>query len=155
MPRLVSALLALFLLIGCDDQKGPYLSFAGGGFVFNYRIGEVYYGFIAKPQRKLPEGSVIEARFEDPAGGPEIVVDRPARSGQLQYMFRTPAVKGVKKDKEYRVEMRLLDKPQGTVLASMSRTFRSTADQAAIPDKPLVVGPGYAPNPENDITKQP
>jgi hypothetical protein len=155
MLRLVSALPALLLLIGCDEQKGPYLSFAGGGFVFNYRIGEMYYGFVAKPERKLPEGSVIEARFEDPAGGPEIVIDTPVRSGQLQYMFRTPAVKGVKKDKDYRVEMRLLDKPRGTVLASISRSFRSTADQAAFPDKPLVVGPGYTPNPENDITKQP
>ena len=155
MLRWLPVLLALCLLTGCDEQKGPYLSFAGGGFVVNYRIGEMYYGFVAKPQRKLPEGSVIEARFEDPAGGPEIVVDTPARSGQLQYMFRTPPLKGVKKDKEYRVEMRLLDKPQGTVLASLSRSFHSSADQSAIPDKPLVVGPGYMPNPENDITKQP
>jgi hypothetical protein len=155
MLRLLPVFLALLLLIGCDEQKGPYLSFAGGGFVVNYRIGEMYYGFVAKPERKLPEGSVIEARFEDPAGGAEIVVDTPVRSGQLQYMFRTPPLKGVKKDKEYRVEMRLLDKPQGTVLASLSRSFRSTADQSAIPDKPLVVGPGYMPNPENDITKRP
>jgi hypothetical protein len=155
MPRFVSALAALFLLIGCDGDKGPYLSFAGGGFVFNYRIGEMYYGFVVKPERRLPEDSVIEARLEDPAGGPDIVIDMPTRSGQLQYMFRTPAVKGVKKDKDYRVEMRLLDKPQGTVLASMSRTFRSTVDQSELPDKPLVVGPGYTPNPENDITKQP
>jgi hypothetical protein len=155
MPRFLSALAALFLLIGCDGDKGPYFSFAGGGFVFNYRIGEMYYGFVLKPERKLPEGSVIEARFEDPAGGPDIVLDTPTRSGQLQYMFRTPAVKGVKKDKDYRVETRLLDKPQGTVLASMSRTFRSTVEQSELPDKPLVVGPGYTPNPENDITKKP
>jgi len=155
MSRLVSALTALLLLIGCDGDKGPYLSFAGGGFVFNYRIAEVYYGFVLKPERKLPEGSVIEARFEDPAGGPDIVIAAPARSGQLQYMFRTPAVKGVRKDKDYRVEVRLLDKPQGTALASMSRSFRSTADQSELPDKPLVVWPGYTPNPENDITKKP
>jgi len=30
-----------------------------------------------------------------------------------------------------------------------------TADQSELPDKPLVVGPGYTPNPENDITKKP
>jgi len=130
MSRLVSALTALLLLIGCDGDKGPYLSFAGGGFVFNYRIAEIYYGFVLKPERKLPEGSVIEARFEDPAGGPDIVIDAPARSGQLQYMFRTPAVKGVRKDKDYRVEVRLLDKPQGTALASMS---------------PMIVGPTIEP----------
>jgi hypothetical protein len=155
MFRPVSALAAVFLLIGCDGDKGPYFSFAGGGFVANYRIGEVYYGFVAKPERRLPEGSVVEARLEDPAGGPEIVIDTPTRSGQLQYMFRTPPVKGVRKDKDYRVELRLLDGPQGAVLGSVSRTFRSAADQSELPDKPLVVGPGYMPNPDNDITKKP
>jgi len=155
MLRVLPAFLVLFILIGCDEGTAPHLSFAGGGFVVNYRIGEMYYGFVAKPERRLPEGSVIEARFENPAGGPDIVVDTPIRSGQLQYMFRTPALKGVKKDKDYRVEMRLLDKPQGTVLSSSSRTFHSTVDQSEIPDKPLVLGPGYMPNPENDITKQP
>ena len=55
------------LVAACDDQApGPYLKFAGGGFMFNYRYSRMTYGFVARQLKPLPEGSVLEATFDLP-----------------------------------------------------------------------------------------
>jgi hypothetical protein len=149
MNRRQALALALFLpLAGCgEDPNAPYFAFGGGGFVYNYRIGEVYYGFVAQPRRKLPANAELVARFENPAGGPEIEVRAPIEAGKTQYMFRTPPVKGVIKDRPYAVSLSLQDEATGREISRIARTFTSTADPALMPSGPLVVGPGYAPNP--------
>ena len=78
-------LMAGMLLAGCgDDPDTPYLEFTGGGFIFNYRIGEAFYGFVVKPRREIPENTEIVAEFEDPAGGDPIIVTALAKPSQLQ-----------------------------------------------------------------------
>ncbi len=68
IPRKIIGLAAALFLTACgEDPNAPYLNFAGGGFVFNYRNAEAFYGFVAKPVRTLPEGGSIEAQFEVPA----------------------------------------------------------------------------------------
>jgi hypothetical protein len=140
------ALLALVLAAACPQDDGPYLEFLGGGFVFNYRLAEADYGFVVKRVRRLPEGTVIEARLEDPAGGEPFVLRQSARWDQLEYVFRSPPVRGVKAGRDYRVEVRLLE-PGGRLLASYARTFRSDVDQEVLPERAPVVGPGYQPAP--------
>ncbi len=144
-------LISLLALAGCgEDESKPYLAFVGGGFVYNYRIGEAFYGFVARPERTLPEGSVIEARFENPSGN-EIVVTQPAKAGQFQYSFQTPPLKGIKAGHDYQVELRVLDPKTKGTYATYSKTFRTDVDQSTLPDKPLVLGPTYTPNPEATI----
>lgn len=127
-------LAAVLVLAGCGGSDDtPYLKFLGGGFIFNYRIGEAYYGFVVKAQRRLPKGSVIEAEFEDPGGGKPIIRRQDAAFGRSEYLFRTPSLQGVKKDRPYRVVVRLRRTAAGTVIAKYSRTFRSSVSQAALP----------------------
>jgi hypothetical protein len=64
----------------------------------------------------------------------------------VEYVFRSPPVRGVKAGRDYRVEVRLLE-PGGRVLATYARTFRSDLDQAVLPGRAPVVGPGYQPAP--------
>lgn len=156
MPRATALLLlAALSLAGCgEDASKPYLVFAGGGFVYNYRIGEAFYGFVARPERTLPEGAVIEARFENPSGGDRIVVAQPAKAGQLQYSFKTPPLKGIRDGHDYQVELRVLNPETGGTYATYSKTFRTDVDQSTLPDKPLVLGPTYTPNPEATIPTQ-
>jgi hypothetical protein len=123
------------------------MTFGGGGFVYNYRNAEIYYGFVAQPQRRLPDGAELVARFDNPAGGPVIEVREPVVSGKAQYMFRTPAVTGVVRDRPYAVSLALVETGTGREIGRISRTYTSTADPAMMPDAPLVLGPGYAPNP--------
>jgi len=148
-PALSVIVLALGLtLAACgEDASSPYLAFAGGGFIFNYRNAEAFYGFVAKPLRRLPEDAVIEARFDMPGKAEPFVTKENVVPGQLQYSFKTPFLTGIEKGHEYKAVMRLLD-PAGKELARYERTFHTDVDQASLPSKPLVVGPGYAPNPE-------
>ena len=137
--------LLLFLLAGCGEDEGPKVEFVGGGFVFNYRQAEVTYGFVARIKGDAPEGSVLEAVFEDPAGGAPIVLRQKVLPTRRSYKFETPAVAGVRSDRDYQVELRLLaaDETAGTVIAQNARSYRSQLDESTLPDQPLAVGPGY------------
>ena len=143
---LIVALAAAGLLAACgDDSSTPYLEFAGGGFIFNYRTADHYYGFVARQKKTLPEGSRLEARFELP-GGAEEVLEQISRPGQLQYMFRSGDLEGIVKDHRYRAILRLIDGKTGAEIARYERTFATEVDQSTLPKEPLVVGPGYQPN---------
>lgn len=148
-PGTAPLLLLLGALAGCgDDPDRPYVEFLGGGFVFNYRLAEADYGFVIKPLRTFPPGTVLEALFEDPAGGPELPVRQTARSGMLQYTFRSPPVHGVVAGRPYRATLRLLDPETGAEFARYVHDYTSNVDQAVLPTVPPVVGPGYHPNPD-------
>jgi len=144
-PQLQAILLCLFLDAcsphGSDDE--PYVEFAGGGFVFNYRIAVVDYGFVVTVKRKLMPGTLLEATFEDPAGGDPIVVTQTARSGQFQYTFRTPPLQGVEADRDYQVTLSLFSPTRDRLLATYRNHYRSNVDQKQMPKAPLTVGPGY------------
>jgi hypothetical protein len=79
--------------------------------------------------------------------GAEIEVREPVVSGKVQYMFRTPPVTGIVKDRPYKVSLSLVENGTGREIDRITRTYTSTVDAAQVPDAPLVVGPGYAPNP--------
>jgi hypothetical protein len=146
--RFLSAwLLALAAACSQGEGDGPALEFLGGGFVFNYRLAEAEYGFVVKRLRRIPEGSVIEARMENPSGGEPFVLRQTARWDQLEYVFHSPPLRGVKAGTDYRVDVRLLDPATGRVIASIARTFRSDVDQSVLPERAPVVGPGYQPAP--------
>jgi hypothetical protein len=142
-------MLAAAALAGCsaEDDKSPYLELRGGGFLFNYRIAEATGSLVVGPLRKLPASSVIEVSFENPAGGPAIVMRKDADPEESRFDFNTPPLTGIVKDKPYAVSIRLLDK-DGRELQRIDKPFKSSLDQSVLPDKPLVVGPVYTPNPE-------
>lgn len=137
---------------GCGESADqPWVAFEGGGFVFNYRIAEAYYGVNIRPMRRLPEGTVIEVHFEDPAGGPPIVSRFTVTKPELRYSVRTPGLTGIKAHRPYRVELRVLETGTGKLLGRYERSFASSADQSELPEEPLVIGPGYTRNPDADL----
>lgn len=148
MYRKIVLLSLGLLLAGCgEDPNAPYLSFAGGGFVFNYRNAEAFYGFVAKPLRTLPEGGMIEAQFEVP-GRPDPAIDQEkVAQGQVQYSFQSPNLTGIEPKRDYKAVMRLMD-AEGKEVARYERNFHTDVDQSTLPNQPLVVGPGYQKNPE-------
>jgi len=127
-------LIAALLLVSCGESDDtPYLEHLGGGFIFNYRVGDAFYGIVVKARRRLPDGSVIEAEFENPSGGKPFVLQQTASRGRTEYSFRTPALQGVKKDTPYRVTVRLRKTATGSVIAQFSHSYRSSLSQAALP----------------------
>jgi hypothetical protein len=145
--QILMALAAAAIMAACDDTSKPYVEIEGGGFIFNYRIAEAFYGVSLRPMRRLETGTVLEAEFENPAGGKPYVVRETVEGARLSYMLRTPGLTGIEKDRPYRVEVRVLA-GDGRLLASYERTFKSDLDQSVLPEKPLTIGPGYTPNPE-------
>jgi hypothetical protein len=145
---LLMALAAGAIMAACDDASKPYVEIEGGGFIFNYRIAEAFYGVSLRPMRRLEAGTVLEVEFENPAGGPPYVVRETVEGARLSYMLRTPGLSGIEKDRPYRVEVRVLAPGDGRLLASFVQTFKSDLDQSVLPSAPLTIGPGYTPNPE-------
>jgi hypothetical protein len=146
------ALLAMLLAVGWatreDPAERPVLNILGGGFIFNYRVADIYYGFTAVVERPLESGSIIEARFENPAGGEELVVRERVSPMTNRYAFRSPPLRGVEAGRPYKVEVRVLDRLETAELWSTQLDFTSQISDQNMPDKPLTIGPGYAKNPD-------
>ncbi|MDH3318913.1 MAG: hypothetical protein OEO84_04400 [Betaproteobacteria bacterium] len=142
-------MMALALAAACSPGEGdaPYLEFLGGGFVFNYRLAQAEYGFVVKRLRRIPDGTILEAVLANPGGGEPFVLRETAAWDRLEYVFRSPPVRGVKANHDYRVEVRLIDPVDRRVLATYARAFRSDVDQSVLPERAPVVGPGYQPAP--------
>lgn len=99
LGALVAILAALFAagwLTRNDPADQPAIVIAGGGFVFNYREAEAYLGFQAQVMRPLPAGSILEARFEDPAGGDDHVVWERLSARTRLYALRSPPLSEIK-----------------------------------------------------------
>ena len=150
LPKIVLAsllLLAPLFAIGWvtreDPAETPLLQIVGGGFIFNYRIAEVYYGFTAVVSKPLESGSIIEARFEDPRGAEAHVVRERVSPMTDKYPLRSPPVRGVEAGKPYTVDIRVLDRQGEKELWSATRTYASQISDKVVPDAPLTVGPGY------------
>ncbi len=130
----------------CSAPEGgdrPYIEFIGGGFIFNYRLAEADYGFVVGVKRPIPIGTILEAEFENPAGGDAIIVRQIAKWGRTSFMFRTPPLQGIKVNRDYRVTLRLVNPATSGVIARYANTYRSDVGQDILPKTPPVVGPGY------------
>lgn len=134
------------MLLGCDgEDKRPYLEYAGGGFVFNYRTANHYYGLVVRQVKPLPEGAKIRVTFEVPGGKTE-VQEEAAVPGRLQYKFQTGDLDGIEKNHPYKATVVVLDGKTGAELGRLEKSFKTDVDQSSLPKDPLVVGPGYQPN---------
>jgi hypothetical protein len=142
-------LLGLLGLAACRQAggEGEFFAISGKLFVFNYRVATVSYMLVLKPLREMEEGQVAIASFEDPAGGEPIIVNQRVWPKLGKVTLESPPVRCVVKDRPYAVSLRI-EGGQGEVLQSIETTITSSQDQSTMPDRPLVIGPGYTPNPE-------
>lgn len=146
-PALLPWALALALAASACGEDGDYLEIKGGGFVFNYRIAEARYGLVAEARRPLPEGSLVVATFEDPAGGAPFRIEKTPGTGQWKYVFDTPPLHGVRKGRPYAATLEIVAADRSRVIERHERTYASNVSQDVLPGAPLTIGPGYAKNP--------
>jgi hypothetical protein len=146
--RLVFLLAALLLVVACKDpSRSGYVELTGRVFIFNPRMATATYVVSLGILKPLPEGTQVEAVFDNPAGGDRIVVSQLTRVVAGKVAVESPSLLCIKKDKRYAFEITLQD-ASGAVLQTISSSIASSLDQSILPDAPLVVGPGYEPNPE-------
>jgi len=145
----LGVLLAMVMVLGSCRESGDGDRFEVSGrlFVFNYRVAIATYLVTLKPLAPMREGDIAVAAFEDPAGGDAIVVRQKIWPKLDKVTLESPPLRCVVKDRPYAISIRIEDEA-GKVLQTIETTMVSSQDQTVLPDRPLVVGPLYTPNPE-------
>lgn len=145
---LLIALPLVLLLAACQREAGPDpLKLTGKMFVFNYRLAYATYMVTLEQTEPLPEGSIVKAEFENPAGGAPLTLERKIFPNLTRVVLESPDVTCVKKNQPYKVAISLLG-PDGDTLQALETQVTSNIDQSILPEKALVVGPAYDKNPE-------
>jgi hypothetical protein len=145
---LVAPLLALLTLTGCQrgDETEP-LKLSGKLFIFNYRVSKATYNLAFDFQGKIPDGSYVEARFENPAGGEPLKVTQKIFPFWDKLALESPPLRCVVKDRPYKVAVQLFGPDQKPV-QTIETTVISSLDQTILPKNSIVVGPAYDMNPK-------
>jgi hypothetical protein len=143
-----AALAAMLLVGGCREQSADeYVTLSGKVFIFNYRIAEANYVVTLGKSKPLAEGSVAVATFENPAGGEPLIVRQKIWPEAAKIVLESPPLTCVRKGRAYSITITIADAGRQEV-QRIETTLTSSLDQDVLPDKPLVVGPVYTPNPE-------
>jgi len=145
----VGALAVFFHIAEQRRATTTKLAFAGGGFLYNYRIAETRYGLSMRVVHPVPIGTRLEVTFENPAGGDPFIVTRSLGTEPGLIGVESPALPDVATGRDYAVVIRLRDRATNEVLETHERRFRTNIDPSVMPKKPLTVGPGYHRNPDN------
>lgn len=95
----------------------------------------------------MGEGEVAVASFQNPADGEPLVVRQKIWPMNDKVTLESPPLECVVKDRPYAVSIRI-EGPNGALMQTIETRMASTQDQSMLPDVPLVIGPGYTPNPE-------
>ena len=144
--RSLAGAIVLALLAASCNQSGDYLAVAGGGFMFNYRIAEASYGIALKPMRELPADGIIEASFENPAGGAPII-DEQGRAVQPDaHRLRHAAGHGGGEEAPLQGHRRAEGRRRSRRCRRSRRALRRTSTSRCCRSKPLAIGPGYQKN---------
>lgn len=147
--RFTSLLVAMLALGACRDTggEGEYFQIDGKLFVFNYQVATATYLVNLRPLQPIGEGQTAVASFENPAGGEPIVVRQKIWPKLEKATIESPPLRCVVKDRPYQVSIRI-EGADGRVMQTIETTMTSSEDQDLLPDRPLVVGHWYQPNPD-------
>jgi len=135
--------------LSCRDTggEGEHFALSGKLFVFSYRDAKATMLVTLEPVRPMRAGQTAVATFEDPAGSEPIVVRQRIFPRSEKTTIESPPLYCVVKDKPYTISI-AIEEADGAVVQTITTTLTSNLDQTVLPDLPLVVGPGYAPNPD-------
>lgn len=153
---LFSVLCVLALSACRQSDDGNYVRLAGNLFIFNYREAVATYVISLQRLRPLPQGTYWRATFDNPEGGEPQVISRKIYPGRDNIGVESEPVYCIVKGRPYSYKIEIVS--ENLTLQTVSGTMVSTLSQDILPDKPLVVGPGYEKNPNaiqhNDPVKR-
>ncbi|MGE3308159.1 MAG: hypothetical protein AB7I52_19545 [Rhizobiaceae bacterium] len=141
--------MSLLVASACRESggEGEFFEVSGKLFVFNYRVATATYLVTLNPLQPMQEGQTAVATFQDPAGGEPIVVKQRIWPKLAKATIESPPLRCIVKDRPYSVSIAITEE-DGEVVQKIDTTITSNLDQTVLPDRPLVVGPAYTPNPD-------
>lgn len=145
----LAAMLAAALVLGAcrDTGKDALFEITGRLVVFNYREAMLTYLVTLKPLKPIEAGQTAETTMDNPAGGAPLVFTQKLFPGHTKVTIESPSLECVVKDRPYKVSIRIKG-ADGQLLQDIETTMVSAQNEDMLPDRKLVVGPGYDPNPE-------
>jgi hypothetical protein len=144
----VLMMVAALALGACRDTgKETLFEITGRLVVFNYREAMLTYIVTLKPLRPIEAGEVAVTTMDNPAGGAPLIFRQKLFPGHTKVTIESPPLECVVKARPYKVVIRI-EAADGKLLQNIETTMVSSQDEDMLPDRPLVVGPGYQPNPE-------
>ncbi|MDH6266781.1 hypothetical protein M2360_002177 [Rhizobium sp. SG_E_25_P2] len=146
MNRMLLTALAALMLAGCQREANDYLSINGKIFIFNVRLSKAYYTLNLNRLADVPDGSMVTAEFENPAGGPPLSVTKKVFPNMTRIDFQSPDLDCIVADKPYAITI-TLRAPDGKEMQRIKTTLASTLDQTVMPEQALVRGNAYDKNP--------
>ncbi len=133
---------------GCRESgKDALFEISGRLVVFNYREATLTYLVTLNPLKPIGEGQSIVTTMDNPAGGPQLVFGQKLFPGHTKVTIESPPLECVVKDRSYKVSIHV-NGQDGALLQDIETTMVSAQNEDMLPDRKLVVGPGYDPNPE-------
>jgi hypothetical protein len=148
MKRAAFLLLTFVSAAGCREvPPDAYVELTGRIFVFNYRVATATYVITLGKLRPIPEGAMVETRFDDPRGGDPLTLSEKIWPKLEKIAIESPPVFCIVKDRAYNFSIIIKD-ASGAQLQKLDGTVTSSLDQSVLPDVPLVVGNAYEPNPD-------
>lgn len=147
MRRYLFAFVMLPFVSGCQRETEKLVEVSGHLFVFNYRVASATYLVTLQKTGAIPDGAMAIAEFQDPAGGAPIVIREKIFPAWDKIVLQSPNIRCVREGRPYSVTVRIVG-ADGAALQELSTQLVSDVDQSVLPEKPLVVGPGYDQNPE-------
>jgi hypothetical protein len=147
--RIAVLVAASLAAAACRDSgsDGDRFALDGKLVVFNYRVATATFLVNLKPVGPVEDGQVAIASFEDPAGAAPIEVRQKIWPAMVKTTVTTPPLRCIVKGRPYGITIRIED-AQGRQVQAIQTSITSSQDQTELPDRPLVVGPLYTPNPE-------
>ena len=128
----MALIFAMAFLVGCrSEETGDFFRFDGRLFVFNYRVATATYLINIKQLRTLEPGHVAVVSFENPAGGPPLVVRESIYPNTTRTTINSPPVFCIIKDRPYRVTVRIesadgtLGRPGMVMISPVTTTTNS------------------------------
>ena len=112
-------------------SESEYFVSAGGGFNFDRDAKTASYGITLESKGNVRAGNAIEARFENPAGGDDLVQTIVAQEGQTRFVFTSPPVQGLRAYTNYSIEFILYESSsKEIVLGTHKQQLQSLVNQA-------------------------
>lgn len=144
---ILPVLLAGLLLSACQREAEDYISVKGKVFIFNIRVARAFYMLTLNRLPSTPDDAVVVAEFEDPAGGPPLIVEQKVFAKMTRIDLHSPDVNCVVTGKPYKIKI-TLKSADGEELQTIDTVLNSTLDETMLPEKALVLGAKYDRNPE-------
>lgn len=147
LPLFSGLCLAILGLVGCQREAEGPLKLSGKVFIFNYRLAYATYVLALEKVGPVEEGMRVVARFQNPAGGEDLVTERKLFPKLDKVSLESPDVTCIRKGVPYRITINVLG-PDGSERQRLETTLASTLDQDVLPARALVIGPAYEKNPD-------